>query len=86
VLGFSLQKIAVLIGILAALWTVFRVVRGVGRLRAKVAASRNGARTVANDMKECPVCSTYVAPAMARDCGRARCPYPRTTAGTASRA
>lgn len=84
-LGFSLQKIAVLFGILAALWTLFRVVRAAARMRQRVKPGRKDSRVVATDMKPCPACGTFVAAAQARDCGRARCPYARA-AGTASRA
>lgn len=75
-LGLSLQKIAVFVGIIATLWAVFRVVRQVGKVRGR--ARRRPVRVAAQDMKECPVCATYVAPAVALDCGRDRCPYPRT--------
>lgn len=77
-LGLSLQKIAVFVGIIATLWAVFRLVRQVGKVRERAEAGRRPSRIAVEDMKECPVCGTYVAPAAALDCGRDRCPYPRT--------
>ena len=78
-LGISLQKIAVFVGVIGALWAIYRVVRQVGRARDAV-ARKAPARPVAQDMKQCPVCGTFVAPAVTVDCGRPRCPYPRAAA------
>ena len=77
-LGLSLQKIAVFIGIVATLWAAFRVVRQIGKARGR--AEVRPARVATQDMTGCPVCGTYVAPAAALDCGRERCPYPRAVA------
>jgi hypothetical protein len=74
VFGISLQKIAVFVVIIGALWVAMRLIRTLDRQRSDRVAKRGTA--LAETMKECPVCGTYVAPASARDCGRARCPYP----------
>ncbi len=75
--GIGFQKLAVLLAIGVALWTVFRIVRKLEGARGRRVAPAPKRRAVSQDMKECPVCGTYVAPAMALDCGRARCPYPK---------
>jgi hypothetical protein len=80
VLGISLQKIAVFIGIVGTLWAIFRVARQFGKPGKTEARVRRPGRAVTQDMKECPVCGTYVAPAVTVDCGRPRCPYPRVAA------
>jgi hypothetical protein len=79
VLGISLQKIAVFVAVLGAVWAIYRVVRTFNAPNRTLRADdRSGrARVATQDMKECPVCGTYVAPAVALDCGRGRCPYPR---------
>ncbi|MSP83510.1 MAG: hypothetical protein EXQ94_11440 [Alphaproteobacteria bacterium] len=76
--GLSFQKIAVFIAIVGALWAAMRVIRTLDRARRGQTrtAARKGGTAVTQDMKECPVCGTYVAPAATRDCGRSRCPYP----------
>ncbi|MBM3585846.1 MAG: hypothetical protein FJX36_15965 [Alphaproteobacteria bacterium] len=78
----SLQKIAVFIAVLGAVWAIYRVVRSFnGSNRVGRADNRSSrARDATQDMRECPVCGTYVAPAVALDCGRGRCPYPRASA------
>lgn len=78
-LGISLQKIAVFVGLIGAVWAIYRVVHQIGRTRDVVERKKPG-RAVAQDMKECPECGTFVAPAAALDCGRPRCPYPRAAA------
>lgn len=87
-LGFSIQKLLVLVGIIAAVWYGFKLV---GRLDAarkmtarnkprarddKVsgAASRDAVGEV-EEMERCDACGAYVA-AGAGACGRDDCPYP----------
>lgn len=80
VFGIGFQKLAVLIAIALAAWTVIRIVRKLDAGKdARVAKGRERVR-VTQDMKECPVCRVYVAPASALDCGRPRCPYPKAAA------
>ena len=80
--GFSLQKLIVLAGIVAAVWYGFKLV---GRLQAarKVDAAQRqntakrpgAARGEAEDMVQCPVCQAYVPARGTTSCGRADCPY-----------
>jgi uncharacterized protein len=80
--GFSLQKLIVLAGIVAAVWYGFKLV---GRLqvarKAEAAAARSSAkqpkaaRSEAEDMVQCPVCQAYVPARGTTGCGRADCPY-----------
>jgi uncharacterized protein len=80
--GFSLQKLIVLAGIVAAVWYGFKLV---GRLQAardaEAAAGRSSAKRPraahpeAEDMVQCPVCQAYVPARGTTSCGRADCPY-----------
>lgn len=88
--GFSIQKLLVLAALVAAVWYGFKFVsrlqeardaqagvrhgrfrwpKGVGR-RAK-----EGTRTEAEEMVQCPVCQAYVPARGTAHCGRADCPY-----------
>ena len=89
--GFSLQKLIVLVGIIAAVWYGFKLVSRLDAARkaeAKVPDDRktgwrpfsrrrgaSPARKEAEDMVQCPACGAYVAPRSASACGRADCPY-----------
>ena len=89
--GFSLQKLIVLVGIIAAVWYGFKLISRLDAARkaeAKVPDDRKRrwrpfgrrgrpapARKEAEDMVQCPACSAYVAARSASRCGRADCPY-----------
>jgi hypothetical protein len=75
---FTLQKLAVLIAIIGAVWYAFRLA---DRLQAarRAAVRRTGpgdhARQVAGQtLLPCPACGTYLARGSAGPCGRPDCP------------
>jgi uncharacterized protein len=84
----SFPKLVVLVAVIAIIWFGFRWFERWERERRQAAertqsrlgggGSRQGpiGGSVAEDMKACPVCGTFVA-ATARSCGRANCPFPR---------
>lgn len=85
-LGLSLQKLLVLISIIAAVWYGFKLV---SRLDAQRKRSMGAAKPPrkrwrfrdrqpagkTEEMRPCPACGTYVASGTATGCGRADCPY-----------
>ena len=84
--GFSLQKLIVLAGIVAAVWYGFKLVGRLQEARKTDAALRkknagrsgaasSGDRGEAEDMVQCPVCQAYVSARATSNCGRADCPY-----------
>lgn len=89
--GFSLQKLIVLAGIIAAVWYGFKLISRLDAARkaeAKVAGDRRPgkrpfgwrrrsapARSDPEDMVPCPTCGAYVAVRNTSSCGRADCPY-----------
>ena len=88
--GFSLQKIIVLVGIVAAVWYGFKLLTRLqearktdAKLRQNTAkrpgaargAARDEAPIEAEDMVQCPVCQAYVPARGASSCGRDDCPY-----------
>ena len=79
----GIGKILVLILIIGAVWYGFKFLsrRGLG------AADQNSQRNIGTkqnkdtndatqDMESCAVCGTFVPNAVAKNCGRASCPYP----------
>lgn len=86
--GFSLQKILVLVAIVAAVWYGFKWVSRLQAARdaeAKTQGKRAAKRRApgrpsapaddAEDMVQCPVCRAYVQARGASSCGRSDCPY-----------
>jgi len=87
--GFpSIQKLIVLIAIVAAVWYGFKWLsrlqaardaetKAEGRRTAKRRAPgrRSAAADDAEDMVQCPVCRAYVQARGASSCGRSDCPY-----------
>lgn len=84
--GFSLQKLIVLVGIVAAVWYGFKLVTRLQEARKTDAAlrqntakrpgaARGDARGEAEDMVQCPVCQAFVPARGTTSCGRADCPY-----------
>ncbi len=89
-LGFSLQKLVVLVAVIAAVWYGFKFIgrldqarkaserRVAGAARARRAATGQAApRDLdAEDMVRCDACGAYVAQNGVVSCGRDDCPYP----------
>jgi hypothetical protein len=83
--GFSLQKLIVLAGIVAAVWYGFKLITRLQEARKTDAALRQKTasrgssggqdRDVAEDMVQCPVCQAYVPARGSSSCGRDDCPY-----------
>ena len=85
--GFSLQKLLVLVLVVAVVWYGFKFVSRLqqaretdARLRAsEKKAGRPAARgrevDEAEEMVQCPVCDAYVAARATSSCGRDDCPY-----------
>lgn len=88
-LGFSLQKLLVLAGLILAVWYGFRFVSRLQEARSGEPRVRAGGgpskadkkgrkapeRAAAEDMVKCQVCQAYVPARGASSCGRADCPY-----------
>ena len=80
--GFGFSKLAVLIGIVVAVWYGFKLV---GRLdQARKQQRRGGSPThrdsggkapEVEDTVQCPVCKAYVVAKSAGPCDRPDCPY-----------
>ena len=85
--GFSLQKLLVLVAVIAAVWYGFKWVSRLQEMREteqKPAARRppkaerkaqKAKEPGAEDMVQCPICQAYVPARGASGCGRADCPY-----------
>lgn len=90
-LGFSLQKILVLVAVVGAVWYGFKLISRLQEARdLEVRGQANGARRPGKgrpakgsggsdaqpeDLIQCPVCATYVAARGAGRCDRSDCPY-----------
>jgi hypothetical protein len=75
---FTLQKLAVLIAIIGAVWYAFRLADRLQSVR-RAAVRRTGpggrAQQVAGQtLLPCPACGTYLARGSAGPCGRPDCP------------
>ena len=88
--GFSLQKLLVLVAVVAAVWYGFKFVARLQDARRADAVGREGpgkepkkakrdsgdpGRIDAEDMVQCPVCKAYVSSRGVTNCGRPDCPY-----------
>ena len=84
--GFSLQKLILLVGIVAAVWYGFKLLTRLQEARKTDAAlrqntakrpgaARGEAKDKAEDMVQCPVCQAYVPARGTSSCGRDDCPY-----------
>ena len=87
--GFSIQKLLVLVAVIAAVWYGFKLIgrlrdqrKADDRLRASSAhrfwpgrGKSDPPASDAEEMVECPVCQAYVPVRGATGCGRSDCPY-----------
>ena len=81
--GVSFFKLVFLVGAVAGVWYLFKMLASPGTppaepeaqapRRAANATPRN--RLEAEDMVACKVCGTYVSATNARSCGRPDCPW-----------
>ncbi len=70
-LGFSIQKLLVLVAILGAVWWGFKWVSRLDRMRKaedKSKAGRAGGTPRVEEMVECPGCKTYQVPKPDNSC------------------
>ncbi|UCH75097.1 MAG: hypothetical protein JSU82_04400 [Rhodospirillales bacterium] len=80
-LGFSFSKIAVLIGIVVAIWYGFKLVGRLDQARKQQkrggnpTARASGGAPEVEDTVQCPVCKAYVVAKSAGPCDRPDCPY-----------
>ena len=79
-LGFSLSKLAVLIGIVVAIWYGFKLVGRLDKARKQQGGGspqrrEGGKATEVEDTVQCPVCKAYVVARSAGPCDRPDCPY-----------
>lgn len=83
--GFGFSKLAVLIGIVIAVWYGFKIVGQLDQARKQSQANRPPRQTRGNggggkapeveDTVQCPVCGAYVVAKSASPCERPDCPY-----------
>jgi len=80
VLGFSLGKLLVTAVAILIVWYGFKYMTQLGEVRAANLAAEQAAkkdkRVEAEDLVECNLCGSFVAPATAKKCDRGDCPYP----------
>ena len=81
-LGFSFSKLAVLIGIVVAVWYGFKLVGRLDKARKQQQGGGNpaqrgggGKAPEVEDTVQCPVCNAYVVAKSAGPCDRPDCPY-----------
>ena len=80
--GVSFFKLVFLVGAVAGVWYLFKMLASPSAPPAKTEAPAPGRaanatarnRLEAEDMVACKVCGTYVSAKNARSCGRADCP------------
>lgn len=81
--GFGFSKLAVLIGIVAAVWYGFKLVGQLDKARKQAQASKpprqsgsgGGKAPEVEDTVQCPTCGAYVVAKTASPCERPDCPY-----------
>jgi len=80
--GFGFGKLAVLIGIVVAVWYGFKLVGRLDQARKQQQRGGNPARRggggkppKVEDTVQCPVCKAYVVAKSAGPCDRPDCPY-----------
>ena len=79
-LGFSLGKLLVTAVAIFIVWYGFKYMTQLGEVRAANLAAKQAAkkdkRVEAEDLVECNLCGSFVAPATAKKCDRGDCSYP----------
>ena len=79
--GFGFSKLAVLVGIVFAVWYGFKFVGQLDRARKQARANKpprqsgGGNTPEVEDTVQCPTCNAYVVAKAARPCERPDCPY-----------
>lgn len=79
--GFGFSKLAVLVGIVVAVWYGFKLVGRLDQARKQrqrggnPGARAGGAAPEVEDTVQCPVCKAYVVARSAGPCERPDCPY-----------
>ncbi len=80
--GFGFGKLAVLIGIVVAVWYGFKLVGRLDKARKQQQGGGNATRRDSGgkapeveDTVQCPVCNAYVVARSAGPCDRPDCPY-----------
>ncbi len=85
--GFGFSKLAVLIGIVAAVWYGFKLVGQLDRARKQAQSGKpprrpgggggggGGKTPEVEDTVQCPTCGAYVVAKTASPCERPDCPY-----------
>jgi len=80
--GFGFSKLAVLIGIVAAVWYGFKLVGQMDRARKQGRSGKpprqsggGGKTPEIEDTVQCPTCGAYVVAKSASPCERPDCPY-----------
>ena len=80
--GFGFSKLAVLIGIVVAVWYGFKLVGRLDQARKQQQRGTNpthrdsgGKAPEVEDTVQCPVCKAYVVARSAGPCERPDCPY-----------
>lgn len=83
--GFGFSKLAVLVGIVVAVWYGFKLVGRLDQQRKQQGGGNAGSRSAGNtgkakapeveDTVQCPTCGAYVVARSAGPCERPDCPY-----------
>lgn len=81
--GFGFSKLAVLVGIVFAVWYGFKLVGQLDRARKQARAGKpprqspggGGNAQEAEETVQCPTCNAYVVAKTANPCERPDCPY-----------
>lgn len=78
--GFGFSKLAVLVGIVIAVWYGFKVVGQIDKARKQTQANKpprqpGGDAPEIEDTVQCPTCGAYVVAKSASPCERPDCPY-----------
>ena len=80
--GFGFSKLAVLIGIVAAVWYGCKLVGQLDKARKQQQANKpprqsggGGKASEVEDTVQCPTCGAYVVAKTASPCERPDCPY-----------
>jgi ribosomal protein L32 len=81
--GFGFSKLAVLIGIVIAVWYGFKFVGQLDKARKQSQSNKpprrsaggGGSTSEVEDTVQCPICGAYVVANSASPCERPDCPY-----------